>query len=140
MHFIWADFGRLDEVEIELPGIYSLVASNGYCVANYSKKINAYCSGNLFIPNAFTPSDDNGLNDVFMPVTNGHVNNLDFRIYNRWGVLIYQTNSLNQGWDGRVLGRIVECDVYVYKVAYDYISASGGLERKQQCGNVKLLK
>ena len=109
-------------------------------MANYSKKINAYCSGNLFIPNAFTPSDDNGLNDVFMPVTNGHVNNLDFRIYNRWGVLIYQTNSLNQGWDGRVLGRIVECDVYVYKVAYDYISASGGFERKQQCGNFTLLK
>ena len=111
MHFICADFRRLEEVGIESIGVYSLVASNGYCVANYFKKINAYYSWNLFIPNAFICSKENRLNDVFMPVNNGHVSNLDFRIYNRWGVLIYETNNLNQGWDGRVSRLINECDL-----------------------------
>lgn len=137
---IWDDFGRSDEVEIEVPGTYLLLASNAFCSALYHKEVVEYCEGKLFIPNAFTPADDNGLNQVFMPVTNGHVDNFDFRIYNRWGVLIYQTNILGEGWDGTVSGRMAECDVYVYKVTYDYVSDQGGIEQKQQNGTVALMK
>tara|TARA_Y100001954_G_scaffold198000_1_gene215147 strand:- start:17591 stop:22567 length:4977 start_codon:yes stop_codon:yes gene_type:complete len=136
----WDDFGRSEEVEIEAPGTYVIRASNKHCNAHYSSEVEEYCEGKLFIPNAFTPADDNGLNQVFMPVTNGHVDNFDFRIYNRWGVLIYQTNILGEGWDGTVSGRMAECDVYVYKVTYDYVSDQGGIEQKQQNGTVALMK
>ena len=136
----WDDFGRSEEVEIEAPGTYVIRASNKHCNAHYSSEVEEYCEGKLFIPNAFTPADDNGLNQVFRPVTNGHVDNFDFRIYNRWGVLIYQTNILGEGWDGTVSGRMAECDVYVYKVTYDYVSDQGGIEQKQQNGTVALMK
>ena len=92
------------------------------------------------IPNAFTPEDDNGLNEVFMPVSNGHVDGYDFRIYNRWGVLIFQTKIQGKGWDGNVSDRLVQADVYVYRIGYNYKAETGGVEHREQVGTVTLLR
>ncbi len=55
----------------------------------------------MIIPNAFSPNQD-GLNDVFKPVILDAKTQIDaFRIYNRWGNLIYETQDINQGWNGK---------------------------------------
>jgi gliding motility-associated-like protein len=135
----WIDFGRAEEVEIVAAGDYQVTASNDYCNSNYTHTIQEYCTGKLFIPNSFTPNND-GINDVFKPISNGHVDDFDFRVYNRWGDLIFQTNRLDEGWDGRLRNNIVLIDVFVYKISYQYLSEKGGFEKEELVGTVTVLK
>lgn len=74
----------------------------------------------LFVPNAFTPNND-GLNDVFKPIFTGPATKFDFKIFNRWGQLVFQTNTVGKGWDGAFKFVTQPKDVYVY-----YITAEGG--------------
>ncbi|MDG1517004.1 MAG: PKD domain-containing protein [Flavobacteriales bacterium] len=135
----WIDFGRVEEVEIVAAGEYHVTASNDFCTSNYTQSIQEHCAGRLFIPNSFTPNND-GINDVFKPVSNGHVDDFDFRVYDRWGTLIFQTNNLDEGWDGRLRNNIVMIDVFVYKVSYEYLSENGGFEKEELVGTVTVLK
>ncbi len=64
------------------------------------------------VPNAFTPNGD-GNNDTLF-VRGFGVIDLDFRLYNRWGQLVFETDRLSQGWDGRFNGEEQDMDVYVY--------------------------
>ncbi|HEX6334864.1 MAG TPA: gliding motility-associated C-terminal domain-containing protein, partial [Flavisolibacter sp.] len=72
----------------------------------------------LFVPNAFTPNQD-GLNDFFRPVLVGPHTKYTFRIFNRWGQLIFQTNTPGKGWNGYVGSVLQEAGVYVYTVEAD---------------------
>jgi gliding motility-associated-like protein len=138
--FYWEGFERSDEVLIGAAGDFNVTVSNVHCSSDYTYKVEEYCEGKFFIPNAFTPEDDNGLNEVFMPVSNGHVDGYDFRIYNRWGVLIFQTKIQGKGWDGNVSDRLVQADVYVYRIGYNYKAETGGVEHREQVGTVTLLR
>ena len=70
----------------------------------------------LFVPNSFTPNKD-GVNDVFKPVVEGlEQDNYIFYIFNRWGDLIFQTTSQSEGWDGRVDGKKVKEDAYIWRI------------------------
>jgi gliding motility-associated-like protein len=70
----------------------------------------------VYIPNTFTPNDD-GLNDVFMPVGEGiSSENYHFMIFNRWGALVYQTQKPGEGWDGKVSGVEAVTGIYTYKL------------------------
>jgi gliding motility-associated-like protein len=77
----------------------------------------------FYAPNAFTP-DNNGLNDVFVVKGSG-INPATFRmmIFDRWGELVFESNDINNGWDGRVKGKIVEeTTVYTWTVSYKDIT------------------
>jgi len=69
----------------------------------------------IWIPSAFTPNGD-GLNDVFyvMGLISGE--RFSFEVYNRWGERLFTSNDPSLGWDGTYKGKIVQDDVYVYKV------------------------
>lgn len=72
----------------------------------------------FFIPNAFTPNNDN-LNETFSPTLLGHVpGSYEMRIYDRWGQLVYFTNDLNSPWTGETFDGTVKEDVYIVKVKY----------------------
>ncbi len=67
----------------------------------------------IYFPNAFTPNDD-GLNDVFLPVTHG-MKTYTLQIFNRIDQLIFTSNDTTIGWDGKLNGEPVQQDVYLYK-------------------------
>jgi len=67
----------------------------------------------LYVPNAFTP-DNNGLNDVFRPVPIGMKTLSYFRIYNRWGKLLFSSSQIGRGWNGTFQGKPQEGGVYVW--------------------------
>ena len=82
---------------------------------------NEYCEDTLCrdviipivdVPNAFTPNGD-GNNDTLF-VRGFGVLDLDFRLYNRWGQLVFETDDLSKGWDGKFHGIEQDMDVYVY--------------------------
>lgn len=74
----------------------------------------------LELPNTFTPNGD-GINDIVY-VKGWGIKELNFfRIYNRWGELVFETNDKNVGWDGRYKGELQNDDIYIFKaVGTDY--------------------
>ena len=81
------------------------------------------CCENVFIPNAFSPNGD-GLNDEFsMKGTNG-IELVFFRIYNRWGQVVFEAQNLFDSWNGNYKG--TECDLgtYYYEVRYRCLSSN----------------
>lgn len=73
-----------------------------------------------YVPNTFTPNDD-GRNDVFNIYGKGIVN-FEMTIYNRWGDLIYETQTLDKGWDGTLKDKPLQEGVYIYKASFDLFS------------------
>ncbi|MBI3512381.1 MAG: gliding motility-associated C-terminal domain-containing protein [Bacteroidetes bacterium] len=72
----------------------------------------------IYVPNAFTPNGD-GMNDIFLPVGNDvDPDYYELTIYDRWGNLLFKTNSWGEGWNGTVKGgsKIAQIDTYVWKI------------------------
>ncbi|MEP6684576.1 MAG: PKD domain-containing protein [Parafilimonas sp.] len=91
------------------------------CFSNDSIKIFIFeTQPEVFIPTAFTPNED-GKNDVFRPIIAGMKQFLYFRVYNRWGQLLFSTSEANKGWDGTYNGNRQASGTYIYSVqAIDY--------------------
>ncbi|MDX2133860.1 MAG: gliding motility-associated C-terminal domain-containing protein [Saprospiraceae bacterium] len=88
------------------------------------------------IPNAFTPDNGDGLNDVFRPVpSEGSEVISSLTIYSRWGEKVYEGSGPNAAWDGTVNGKPAPADVYVYILI---VGCPDGTERFT--GDVTLLR
>lgn len=107
----WWDFGGLGYDSIKNPyfkfeeaGEYSVkqVVMNGYgCYDSIVRIIKVNDNLSLWVPNAFTPGNKDGLNDTFMPQGLSMFNgNFELSIFNRWGEEIFKTNTLENGWKG----------------------------------------
>ncbi|MDO9187769.1 MAG: gliding motility-associated C-terminal domain-containing protein, partial [Bacteroidia bacterium] len=73
--------------------------------------------GSVYVPSAFTPNNNDILNDVFKPVANC-VHDYNFLIFNRWGEKLFETNDKDVGWSGIYKGSMSKADVYVYKITF----------------------
>ena len=72
----------------------------------------------VFVPNTFTPNGDSK-NEGFRAY-GMDVQDFDFWIFDRWGELIWHSQSMDQPWDGTYQGTLVEDGVYVWKIrCYD---------------------
>ncbi|MEO7312894.1 MAG: gliding motility-associated C-terminal domain-containing protein, partial [Chitinophagaceae bacterium] len=90
---------------------------------------------NIFVPKAWTPNGD-GRNDYLVPVP-ANIRELKFfRVFNRWGQLVYETNQLLQGWDGMFKGKPQAMDVFTWTA--EGIGIDGKYFRKS--GNSALLR
>jgi PKD repeat protein len=100
--------------------------------------------GTVIYPNAFAPSvsgpsggyynPQDVSNEIFFPYHDG-VMEYQLYIYNRWGELVFETNDVNQGWDGYCGSERCTEGVYVWKVEVEY---SNG-KREVLVGDVTLL-
>ncbi|MBL7725732.1 MAG: choice-of-anchor L domain-containing protein [Chitinophagaceae bacterium] len=82
--------------------------------------IKAYKGPEIYVPSGFTP-DDNGLNDVLRPIPVGIREFRYFRVFNRWGQIVFNTQDPNKGWDGRVNGVRQSTGTFIWMAeAIDY--------------------
>ncbi|MDH5366158.1 MAG: PKD domain-containing protein [Cyclobacteriaceae bacterium] len=105
----------------------------------------AHIKGDMLIPNAFSPSltgsnggewnAEIGTNDVFLPIMR-NATTFHMLIFNRWGELLFESNSANRGWDGYYKGKLVPQDVYVYKLKVSF--NDGNVETR--IGDVTLIR
>ena len=84
---------------------YVLTVMNiqGKCFASDTVKIERPCKDLIYVPNIFTPNKD-GINDLLRPLSTGFAKVNYFRVYDRWGQLLYSINGDKPGWDGRLKG------------------------------------
>lgn len=95
--------------------IYTVKAANADgCYGTDDIKVKVYLTApDIFVPNAFSPNGD-GRNDVIRPVCIGISKLVAFRLYNRWGQLVFSTSEINKGWDGTLGGKQQASATYVY--------------------------
>lgn len=116
---------------------YVLTVINEFgCQQSDSVIIRVGCNDDVvFIPNAFSPNED-GLNELFYVRSNG-IREVEYiRVFDRWGKLLFETNSLANGWDGKFNGKPVNPGVYVYTLK---ATCSNGQPILMQ-GNVTVVK
>jgi gliding motility-associated-like protein len=88
----------------------------------------------LAVPNAFTPG--NGVNNEFKILKRGVASLHYFRVYNRWGQIVFETNNIDAGWNGDFNGAPQPFGVYIWMI--EAVSNDGTIFTKQ--GNVTLLR
>jgi len=82
-----------------------LIVSNEHgCIDSTWRYVQILHNISFYVPNAFTPGSD-GINDEFGPTGVG-IKEIDFAIYDRWGKMVFFSNSMEKKWDGRINGRI----------------------------------
>jgi gliding motility-associated-like protein len=98
------------------PGVYWItqIVTNGFgCQDTAQHFVNIYQEFSFYTPNAFTPDED-GINDIFYASGFGF-EEFTMQIFDRWGLLLFETSSLSNGWDGFYKGVLSQQDVYVWQ-------------------------
>ncbi len=139
----WSPAGSLNDPFIANP-LATIAANTSFilmvkdkigCTAFDTLNLRVLNGPTFYVPTAFTPNSD-GLNDIFRPSVVG-ISSLDyFRVYNRYGELVYETSEIGKGWDGVYRGIKQNTGNYVWWVK--------GTDRKGQekllRGNVVLIR
>ena len=90
--------------------------SNG-CQTSATKTIKVFATCIIAVPTAFTPDGD-GLNDYLYPLNAIKAENLDFKVFSRWGQLVFQSRDWTKKWDGKINGIPQATNVYVWTLNY----------------------
>jgi gliding motility-associated-like protein len=116
--YLWQDNSINSVFNVSEQGLYWVRVSIDTCSISDSIKIYITdCSVILEMPNIITPNND-GLNDIFLPVKIKNVLKMNTLIYNRWGNLIYESDKFNVEWDGKHNGNLVSDGIYYWIIKY----------------------
>jgi gliding motility-associated-like protein len=99
-----------------------LIQSASGCATVDTLLVNLLNTPSIFVPNAWTPNGD-GHNDYLYPLTINITQLNYFRVFNRWGQKVFETNILGKGWDGNFQGKPQQVDVYTWTI--EAISSDG---------------
>lgn len=124
--YMWAPADGLSNASVAAPTVtpqkeqsYTLtITTKAGCVTVDTQLVRIFSQAEIFVPKGFTPNND-GRNDRLYPITVG-INKLNyFRVFNRWGVLVYETQqagtaSNGGGWDGTHKGKLQPMDSYTW--------------------------
>lgn len=122
LNYVWSPATGLDN-----PAISNPIARPSYStlyIASGTTEHGCYASDSVFVkvmtesliqmPNAFAPSNNGA--SYYKAAREGMVELKSFRIYNRWGKLMFQTSNIDEGWDGKLNGDYQPMGVYVYMI------------------------
>ncbi|MEI7471654.1 MAG: T9SS type B sorting domain-containing protein [Chitinophagaceae bacterium] len=85
------------------------------CIGNDGVFVKVYRGPTYYLPNAFSPNGD-GLNDIFRPIPVGIKSTEYFRVFNRYGQMVFETTQWLKGWDGTFMGKKQPIDAYVWMI------------------------
>ena len=98
------------------------------CVTVDTQMVNIKKKIEIYVPNTFTP-DGNGSNDYLYPVLMGFKTLKTFKVFDRWGKLLFHTTTERPGWDGRVKGDRQEIQTVVWMV--EAVDVDGVTHKRQ---------
>jgi gliding motility-associated-like protein len=109
--------------------MYTIKLTTGSgCITIDTQIVKVYKDINFYVPNAFTPNGD-GLNDYLYPVAAGFKELSYFRVYNRWGQLLFDLKWNDMGWDGNFKGLPQQTQTVVWMA--EGITAEGTAYRQK---------
>ena len=142
-HYIW-NFGDGETSTVVNPvheynesGTFTaeLISFNrANCSDTFRRAVTVIVNPLLDVPNAFTPGQF-GVNGYVM-VRGFGIGKMDWRIYNRWGQMIFRTESRKIGWDGTFKGKLQPMDVYTYTLDVEFTDG----RKVRKTGDITLLR
>lgn len=137
--YLWSTGSTDAQLLVNQSGIYSVEVSNncGSVIEEISVTVD-FCRCKLQVPTAFSPNNDNA-NDELQALSNCNVSNFNFAIYDRWGDLVFKTNSTQEAWKGKKNGKECDLGVYVWVASYD-LQQEDKTTSEQQWGNITLIR
>lgn len=100
----------------------------------FSGKTENPLGNTIFVPNTFTPNND-GRNDVLY-VYGNTIAKIRFRVYNQWGQFLYESQHMQNGWDGTYKGSLQPNGVYVYYLEAEFTDGTKTTKK----GTITLLR
>jgi gliding motility-associated-like protein len=135
-NYLWNDGDTNTFKIISVEGVYELQVKDAHDCAGTDEIVVANgCDEDILVPNAFTPNGD-GLNDLFLPIIIKNLSEYHMVIFNRWGIEVFESNNLSEGWNGSDNG--LPGEVGVFSWAIDYALKDG--TKKIIKGTVALLR
>ncbi len=111
--YLWNTGDTTESISITKSGSYSVTLTKGVCVVSDTIKIEVLTKAPQFAPpNIFTPNGDN-TNDTYN-IGAANFNEYTFKIFNRWGQLVFETTDTKVSWDGKSKGKDVPPGSYYW--------------------------
>ena len=110
--------------------------ANGCTISDSTQIEPGTCCEEIFIPNAFSPNEDNK-NDVWRITTTIAMKVHQFEVFDRWGNLVWSTSDPNQSWDGKLNGKNMDVGTYFYILRYTCLHNNNSYIRK---GDIILIR
>ena len=133
--YLWDDGSDSSHRVVSMPGVYfAEVITSAGCVGDDSIYVEEKCLDDIVFPNTFTPNGD-GLNDIFFAYGIG-VKTFYMQLVDRWGEKIYESDSIDKGWDGTYSSHFVHDGVYLCMVEY----SMDGMNIRTKKGKVVLIR
>jgi gliding motility-associated-like protein len=119
-----------------VPQLYTIqIKTATGCITVDTQLVKTHKKIEIYVPTSFTP-DGNGLNERLRPVLIGFLKVNYFRIYNRWGQLLFSMNSDKPGWDGKINNTPVDMQTIVWMI--EAVDVDGKVHQRQ--GTTVLMK
>lgn len=117
--YTWQDASTSPIYAIKNEGTYSVSVKTDCNTSSDEVKVSfLQCDCEYYIPNAFSPNND-GVNDKYGVLNEcENVQNFKFKIFNRWGELLFETDNPLKQWDGRFKGQEQPMDSYPFILSY----------------------
>jgi gliding motility-associated-like protein len=130
--------GQTTTATVNETSTYEVTITQGSCSTKTSVTIytREFICGDVYIyvPNAFSPNGDN-INDVLF-VRGENLLEINLKIFDRWGELVFETQDQSVGWDGTFKGEKLDPDVYVYHLTVTCVGQTENLIK----GNITLMR
>jgi len=93
----------------------------GTAPENLHTENTTFCACEIYVPNAFSPNGDTK-NDVFkaIPGTSCSLTQFNLKVFDRFGAMVFESSSADQGWDGTYKGQSAPQATYIYVLQYEY--------------------
>ncbi|MDB5250836.1 MAG: hypothetical protein JWP27_5 [Flaviaesturariibacter sp.] len=140
--YLWSPAGPLDQATLASPTgrlqgdttfRLTVTAATG-CTATDDVSVKVFKEPRIYVPTAFTP-DGNGHNDLLHAFPIG-LKLVDFKVFNRWGEMVFETTDPARGWNGTWRGKRQGTNNFVWLAVGELADGS----RIMSKGNVLLLR
>jgi gliding motility-associated-like protein len=131
-------YSQITQATPEQTTLYTVSITDGICTKSASVKVNVLevvCDRTyVYVPNAFSPNGD--LENDVLYVRSAIATKILFRIFDRWGEMVFETTDQNIGWDGTFRDKLLKPDTYDYYLEATCVQG----EQKIIKGNVTLIR
>ena len=114
--YIWNTGDVTQSISVSEGGTYTVTVSKSGCTERGAITLTNRCPFYFYLPNCITPSDHDGINDVFYLPSTKDIVEFEIFIYNRWGKLIFTSKDPHFQWDGRINGKLDVNETYTYRI------------------------
>lgn len=131
----WSNGATTQHIAVSEGGTYSVTATKDGCVNEGEITINDVCPFNIYLPNCITPTDNDGINDIFKLPSTKDIAEFEINIFDRWGRVVFRSTEPHFEWNGSVNGKIPSGHVYTYRIDLK----TTGNEKKILSGSITVL-